>query len=471
MSILETITNDYGLVGDTDSYKLSHYPQYPKGTTKMFSYVESRGGRFNETVFFQLQYILKEYFSKPVTMNQVENMKKFAKLHGEPFNYNGWKKIVEVYKGRLPVKIRAVKEGTPVPVGNVLCTIESSVDDEEVFWIVSYIETMLLRLWYGTTVATLSREVKKVIYAGLQATSDNPDIEIPFKLHDFGSRGVSSMESAVVGGMAHLVNFLGTDTIVGALGADLAYGVDGVAGFSIPAAEHTTMTMRGKEGETFAFKNMIDQYGGEGKIFAVVSDGYNYWEALKKWGTELKQLVLDSKATLVIRPDSGYPPEVVLKSLEILDMYYGSTKNSKGYKVLNTVRLIQGDGLNYDMIQTIVDAIEANGYSLDNVAFGMGGGLLQMVNRDTQKFAMKCSAAKIDGKWVDVFKDPITDKGKRSKKGRITLYRNRETGEYLSGRVNRAPNPDYIDVLEDVWEDGILIRTQTFEEVRTQAAF
>lgn len=294
------------LVLNTDSYKVSHWLQYPPGMDGMFSYIESRGGVYSRTVFFGLQAILKEYLTKGVTLADIEEARELFSAHGEPFNEAGWRYIVDEYGGRIPVTIRAVPEGSVVPTLNVLATIEST--DAQCFWIVSYLETMLLRVWYPTTVATISWHIKKLIRRYLNETSDDPTGQLPFKLHDFGARGVSSLESAGLGGLAHLVNFKGTDTVAALLAARKYYA-EPMAGFSIPAAEHSTITAWGREGEEAAYRNMIKHYGKPGAIFACVSDSYDVYSAIENlWGGRLKQQVIDSGATLVVRPDSGNPP-------------------------------------------------------------------------------------------------------------------------------------------------------------------
>jgi nicotinamide phosphoribosyltransferase len=387
--------------------------------------------------------------------------------HGEPFNRAGWQYILDQHSGYLPVVIRAVPEGTVVPVKNVLATIENT--DPECFWLTTWLETALLRaVWYGTTVATQSYTIKQVILDFLERTGD-PTL-IDFKLHDFGARGVSSMESAGIGGAAHLVNFMGTDTITGILFAREYYNA-GVAGFSIPAAEHSTITSWGRDGEVDAYRNILNNFATPGSIVAVVSDSYDIYNAAENlWGGELRQQVIDSGATVVIRPDSGDPVEVNRKLIEILGSKFGYTKNAKGFKVLNNIRLIQGDGVNELTIRSILGAFMAMGWSADNIAFGMGGALLQIVDRDTQKFAMKCSAAEVNGKWIDVVKDPVTDSGKKSKAGRVTLWTN-GTGEYVSSvdEPKQWADRGWTKALVPVYWDGKLENEITFEQVRANA--
>ena len=457
------------IILNTDSYKVSMFKQYPAGTTGVYSYIESRGGRYDRTVFFGLQAFIKEYLSVPITADDINIADEILTAHGEPFNRAGWQYILDKHNGYLPVVIRAVPEGTVVPVKNVLATIENT--DPECFWLTTWLETALLRaIWYPTTVATQSYTIKQVIADYLEKTGDPTTID--FKLHDFGARGVSSLESAGIGGAAHLVNFMGTDTISGILYAREYYNA-GVAGFSIPAAEHSTITSWGRDNEVKAYENMLTQFAKPGAILAVVSDSYDIFNAVSKlWGEDLRDAVVNSGATVVIRPDSGDPVEVNRRLVQILDEKFGSTVNAKGFKVLNNVRLIQGDGVNELTIRSILGAFMALGYSADNIAFGMGGALLQQVDRDTQKFAMKCSSALVNGEWIDVQKDPVTDSGKKSKAGRVELWK--MGGEWISavdqpkGWFDRGFGPA-TPMLEEVYRDGKLVKEITFEQVRANA--
>jgi nicotinamide phosphoribosyltransferase len=456
----------YNILLDTDSYKASHWLQYPPNTTSMFSYIESRGGEYNETVFFGLQYLLKEYLSRRVTEEDVREAKEFFEAHGEPFNYDGWMYIATELKGKLPVRIRAVPEGSVVPTHNALVTIEST--DPKVFWVVSWLETMLLRVWYPITVATRSYAIKKIIHQALKISADDPDNEINFKLHDFGARGVSSQESAMIGGAAHLINFMGSDTVGGVLAAKRYYNCP-MAGFSIPAAEHSSITSWGKENEVEAYRNMLQQFAKPGALVACVSDSYNLWDACSKlWGGELREEVIKSGATVVIRPDSGHPPSVVLKTVHLLEDKFGCTVNKRGYKVLNNVRVIQGDGINEKSIQEILNKLLDHNYSITNVAFGMGGALLTQVNRDTLKFAMKCSHIIVNGESRLVFKDPITDPGKKSKSGRLDLIK------WSNGLFETINLPDdkisnEFSIMQTVFENGELLIDENFEKIRKRS--
>jgi len=467
------------LVLMTDSYKASHYKQYPKGTTKVFSYFESRQTETDIT-FFGLQAILKKYFEgKVVTEAKIEEAKHFFDAHfgrEDSFNYDGWMRIAKEFDGRLPLKIRAVPEGTTVPGRNVLFTVENTHDD--FYWLTNYMETLLCQVWYPTTVATNSRLIRETLEQYNKKTSDSDVAEVTnFQCHDFGYRGVSSVETAGLGGAAHLLWFLGTDTLRGIEVARNFYDAM-MAGFSIPASEHSTMTIWNLEVE--AMKNMLEQYPDG--LVACVSDSYDIMRAINEyWGDELKDMILNRNGRLVVRPDSGDPVVSTEKVIQALWNNFGGEVNSKGYKVLDThIRMIQGDGIDKEMIKKILDNFESLGFSSENIAFGSGGGLLQRHNRDTFRFAFKASLAVVNGKEVDVRKTPKAwDKNgnykesfKKSKAGRLELYRNpAKNMEYFTHDDNKPLPLDLPKVMHTVFENGEVKNEQTFEEIRSKTMF
>src|SRR6266404_3303769 len=389
----------------TDSYKFTHWKQYPPKTTGIYSYMESRGGMFPNTVFFGLQYYLKAYLEGPrFTQADIAQADEFCRQHfgSALFNRDGWTRLYEKHHGILPVRIKAVPEGTVVPLQNVLVTIENT--DPEFPWLTNYLETLLLKVWYPTTVATLSREIKKIM-----------------------------------------------------------------PGFSIPASEHSTITAWGKEHEVDAYRNMLQAYPAG--LVACVSDSYNVYNACEKlWGELLKPDIIHRNGTLVIRPDSGDPVPVLTKVFEILGEKFGYEMNSKGYRVLPPcVRVIQGDGVNMFTIQNMLYQLSKfSGWSADNLAFGMGGALLQQLNRDTQKFAFKCSAAQINGKWQPVYKDPVTDPGKNSKHGRLAMVE-AEPGEFHTMENVHGNELDNEDRLVTVFENGKVLVSYELESIRERA--
>jgi nicotinamide phosphoribosyltransferase len=454
---------------DTDSYKASHFLQYPPNTTLVHSYLESRGSErnYNKTVFFGLQYLLKRYFVKPFNKADVLEANEVITAHGEPFNLKGWLRLIEKHDGKLPLRVRAVAEGSIVPTRNVLMTVENT--DDEFFWLTGWFESQFMRIWYPITVATQSYYIKRDVYQFLRETGDDADAEIGFKVHDFGSRGVSSQETAAIGGAAHLVNFFGSDTMASLLIHRKFYNCE-MAGFSIPAAEHSTITSWGRENEIDAYRNILKHFAKPNALVAVVSDSWNIYEAVEKiWGEQLKQEVIDSGATIVIRPDSGDPVEVVRKVAELLASKFGCSINSKDYKVLNNVRIIQGDGVNPVSIHNICQSLKDKGFSTSNIAFGIGGALLQKIDRDTMKFAYKCSAIVRDGKLVDVYKEPITDTGKSSKKGRLDLIKD-EKDEYKTVILPDATTVSAENSqLTTVFENGQVLVDDNLEAIRNRA--
>ena len=434
---------DHNIILLTDSYKLSHYKQYPPKTQEIYSYFESRvGSKFTGTLFFGLQYFIKKYLTgRVVTRDSINQAELICNNHMGPglFNKEGWEYILEKYNGHLPVSISAVPEGTYVPVSTPLLTIYNT--DPKCYWLTSYLETLLVQLWYPCNVATISYLVRKEIERAAQI-SGTPEL-VDFKLHDFGFRGSSSVESAGIGGLAHLVNFKGTDTIE-AIGCGIEFYDSGVCGFSIPASEHSTITSWGKENESNAYANMLSSYPTG--LVACVSDSYDIDNACSNiWGSELKEKVLSRNGTLVVRPDSGDIVPMVLNVLSRLGAAFGSYTNKKGYTVLNDkVRVIQGDGCTPESIKDVIGAVLRHGWSIDNLAFGMGGGLLQKHDRDTQRFAFKCSNITIDGSSIPVSKNPKSDPSKASKAGKFNIGR-------------------------EVFRNGELLVNETFDTIRNRA--
>jgi nicotinamide phosphoribosyltransferase len=436
----------------TDSYKFTHHKQYPPGTTHVFSYFAARGapaGWSGDVLFFGLQYFLKRYLAGTVvTREQILRSAEMVAAHfGNPelFNTAGWMHILEHHNGRLPVVINALPEGSIAKVGQPLFTIENT--DPACHWLTSYLETLLVQTWSMCTVATNSWECKRVLRDALELSGDPAGL--PFKLHDFGYRGVTCPEAAATAGAAHLVSFMGTDTFAAIDMLAEYYGCNQMPGYSIPASEHSTITSWGKEHELGAYANMLDQYPTG--LFACVSDSYDVFSACKNlWGGVLRDRVLARNGTLVVRPDSGELPGTVLAVLDALGESFGTTVNAKGYRVLpSQVRVIQGDGIDRSMLRTIVDEMLRQRWSIDNIAFGSGGGLLQKFDRDTLRFAMKCSSIRVNGEERDCYKAPVTDPGKTSLRGRLEQY----TGEMV-----------------EVFRDGTVLIDQHFEDIRTRAA-
>lgn len=455
-----------------DSYKYSHFGQYKPGTQYVVSYIESRGGPFDKAVFFGLQGFINTYMRMPIMMADVDRMADRMARHGVSFNRKGWERIVEIHDGFMPVRIEAVKEGTIVPTRNAMVRIINT--DKELPWVTSFVETALLRaIWYPTTVATTSREAKKLIARFMDETAGHRN-GLEFMLHDFGARGVSSHESAMIGGAAHLVNFLGTDTqeCFDWLEDNLYIEVDEVPAYSVDATEHSTVTTWGRENEVEMYRAYLAT-ATPGKILSCVSDSYNIYEACSElWGGVLREEVMalgNIGARLVVRPDSGDPTEVPVECVELLMKKFGYKVNAKGFRVLpDYIRVLQGDGMNLYSIEELLVNAKLENISAENFVFGMGGALLQHSNRDTMKFAQKACAAYVDGKWIEVFKDPIDDKGKKSKRG-FVAFNGKTTVEYLPETEDPFKSSVPGDLLEPYYDTGLVCEKQHLSEIRDRA--
>lgn len=438
----------FNIINLTDSYKFSHFNQYPDGAGIAYSYMVARGGEYDEIVFFGIKYYLKEYLGKFCYAN-IREAEEIAKRHGVPFNREGWNDLVALYVDHkrctgdhalntfipfsdnvpidLPIKIECLLEGSIAKPGEPLLVMYNTVPGFH--WLVGWLETLLLKVWYPTTIATKSYHVKKMLLKHWEKSSDNVQ-GVDFAYHNFGDRGSSSVESALIGGIAHLSQFKGTDNFNCLAKAKEYYNLDG---FSIPATEHSTVTSWGRENEYKMIEHYLETYKKKANrktmdynIIACVLDSYDIYKAVNfvTSGSMKEKIEHEDYPVFVIRPDSGDPVSVISDILKIMENNkVAFTINSKGYKVFNKYRIMWGDGITPDTINYILSFITNLGYSAENMAFGSGGDLMQNVNRDTCKFAFKCCAMLVNGQWVDVYKQPITDTSKTSLKGRVTNER------------------------------------------------
>ncbi len=398
---------------NTDSYKHSHFLGYPNDISYVYSYMESRGGKYKDIVVVGITAVIDTI--PKLTLSDIVEAEEFTKLHGVPFNKD-WYTIFQDYGGDLPIEISGVAEGSIVSPGTPILSVINT--DYRFPWLTSFMETMLLRSWYPITVASRVNAMKQKIKPYFDKYSDE---NMDFAILDFGSRGASSAETSALGGLGHLVHFKGSDNIPAVVLARDSYG-EPMAAYSVAATEHSVMTAFGKEQETYSFEYLIENMAPKDGVLSVVADSWNVFEAAKKFAN-LVDKIKDKNVTLVFRPDSGLIQTVLPEVIEILLPAFGYTFNSKGAKVPNNLKFLWGDGINED---TVTHAYEiAEYYNIDPAAImlGSGGGLLQAnIDRDTAKFAFKASAViKEDGTMVPIGKDPITDPGKASKKGVFDL--------------------------------------------------
>lgn len=481
--------NPRNLILLTDAYKYSHHKFYGKETTRLYSYLESRGGKFEKTLFFGLQIFLKKYLEGvAITPQDVDEADEFlATKYGvfgrdDVFDRSKFDYIVEKHGGKLPIIIKAVPEGTILNTHNILMSIENT--DTECAWLTNFLESLLLQVWYTITVASLSREVRNIVEKYIDKTTTLTgvarEMTIAFMLNDFGFRGVSSVESAENGGMAHLVNFDGSDNVIASKAIIDFYNTKKIYGKSVPATEHSITTLKGEKGEWAMLERTLDLFPTG--IVACVSDSFDIFKACSEiWGDKLRDKILSRPATpgnqLVIRPDSGHVLNTLREVFRILFDKFGYTINEKGYKVLPPqVRVIQGDGVNLKSIIDIFEMLDEEKISVENLALGMGGKLLQSdIDRDQLNFAFKAANATVDGEDVDIVKSPIEmdENGnlrksfKVSKKGRMKLVKTLDDYETI---VSSDPRyEDAVDCLVEVLNRGVITKLYTYEEVRDRA--
>lgn len=465
-----------------DAYKQSHPFMIAKSVDGLTSYIEARKGWLDKVVFFGLQAYIKEYLANPITKEMIDEAELYAKSALIPFNREMWEYVLEKHNGFMPIEIQALPEGTVTDHGIPLVQVTSN--DRTYPGLISVIETSLLRaIWYPTSVASLSYAIKQNMKMYIDLTSDlSYDVALPVALNDFGARGTSSGESAAIGGLAHLVNFIGSDTLEAIPYAVKYYNhnleTDGPVLISVPATEHSVTTINGPEGESKFVFETVKHFHDKGFPFvSTVADSYDMDNFVSNIiGEDMKDYIINSGKTVVVRPDSGDPVEIVVRVLKLLEEKFGSTTNSKGFKVLPPcVRVIQGDGINYNSINDILFAIKEAGFSTENVIFGMGGQLLQGVMRDDHSFAMKTNAViyKEDYEWKDVQKKPKTDSTKTSKAGRQAVvfydgkYHAMREDAYLSILTNGTHGTQ--NFLEVVWDSGVNFRNHALKEIRDRA--
>lgn len=516
---------------NSDSYKQFHYLMYPAGLILLYSNMTPRKSRIpgvDKAVFFGLQYYLKEYaikqwnelfFQVPLE-NVVKEYKRFHKyFSGVDIDTKHIEYLHSLQ--HLPISIKALEEGTEVPMRVPFYTIVNT--DKKCAWLVNFLETQMSTvIWDLVTNATISRQYRKLFDQwALKTTGTTTGVQ--WQGHDFAQRGRSSVESTM-NQAGHLLSFTGTDTIPAVLMLEKYYNANmenELIGGSVPATEHSVMTSYGKEEEIDAFKRLLDLFPTG--ILSVVSDSFDLWQVLTKFMPELKERILARDGKLVLRPDSGDPVDIICglntnpktsstvvlyedcgKSyqehysesqhkgvIELLWDVFGGTVNDLGYKVLDPhVGAIYGDAITIDRAKEIFERLEAKGFASTNIVLGIGSYTFNMQTRDTLGIAVKSTYCEVKSEKMDahgaiekrnIFKDPITDDGtKKSAKGLMRVFSVDETeidreGNFtvvgsnivmydeVVGDVN-----ENIGLLKEVFRNGVLLRDFTLSEIRNK---
>jgi len=485
----------------TDGYKVGHIRQYPPGTTRVYSNFTNRGSRIpgiTAVVHFGLQAYLQESL-----MDAFEPF--FAAEEDEVAD--AYQRIMDAYLGPgavgtdhiralhrlgyLPLRFCAVPEGTRVPLRVPSFTIENTLP--EFFWLVNYIESALsAAVWHPSTTATIALEYRRLFdAAALRTTGSTAGVAL--QGHDFSFRGQTSLASAAMSGAAHLLSFVGTDSIPAIDAVETYYdGDDDLIAASVPATEHSVMMAGGRDGEVSTFRRLLTEVYPAG-IVSVVSDTWDLWNVLTATLPTLRAEILGREGKLVIRPDSGDPVDILCGTLraeeiaarrdagdevgpeelgvvQLLWEEFGGTVTAQGYRVLDPhVGAIYGDSITLQRAEAIIDRLAAKGFASTNVVFGIGSFTYQYVTRDTFSSAIKATWAEVDGVGRDMLKDPVTDSGtKTSATGRLAVLPEDDGGMALVERA--TPEQEARSLLQPIWEDGRFLRRQSFAEVRAVLA-
>lgn len=418
----------------TDVYKMNHMEQYCPGTNKVYSYLMARNSKqFNEIKWFGLRYYLLQYLTQSISVdNAVEFLHYREKILGQPASQDVIEKLHNLVKlGYWPIEIKALPEGEVYPLRVPLMTITNTLS--EFYWCVGFLESLLLKTWYPSVVATHSYQYRKIVDRFYEETcSEENNFLKDFAVHDFGYRGDSSEESSGLSGMAHLLNFMGSDTVLAYPYGNAFYPEMDLKMFSVPASEHSVMCSFGRENEFKAYEHMLDTYPKG--IVSIVSDTYDIYNVVGNFAEKLKDRILAREGKVVFRPDSGDPIKVIcgdpeaqegslqyMGCLRILDSIFGSTVNTKGYKELNPkVGLIYGDGMYLERYESMLTHMKEMGYAASNLVIGVGG-ILRNHTRDDLGFAIKATYVEINGEPREIMKDPVTDHGKKSHMGMLSV--------------------------------------------------
>lgn len=497
-----------------DAYKTHHFKMYPEGTSKIYSNLTARKSRLpgvDSIIFFGLQHFVKKYL-----------LGKFQ----ENFFDKPWEELDAEYKyavnvdtehirrlhelGYLPLEIKAVPEGARVPIRVPCLTITNT--HPEHYWLVNYLETLLsCQLWQAITSATIAAEYQKLLSKYAEETTGSTDF-VQWQAHDFSMRGMSSLESSILSGMAHLTSFTGTDSIpaIYALKSSYPTGTS-LIGASVPATEHSVMCMGTKDDELGTFSRLLDLYPTG--ILSVVSDTWNLWDVLTEYLPALKEKILAREGKLVIRPDSGDPVDIICGwggkfpnntgqldeskfhpdtktsefkgVIELLWDTFGGKINEHGYKELDShVGAIYGDSITLERAEAICQRLKSKGFASTNIVFGVGSYTYQYNTRDTFGFAVKATYGEIrhnkthfindkmesvfkDGvEPREIFKDPVTDDGtKKSLKGLLRIRVANGKYDVIEQQTWAGENAS---LLETVFLNGKLIREQGLEEIRAR---
>jgi nicotinamide phosphoribosyltransferase len=500
----------------TDGYKTGHHQQYPKGTELVYSNFTPRSNKYapkgcDKVVSFGQQFVMKKiyeefqnnFFNRPKSEVIGEIKRELSLYLDADYDVSHFEALHDL--GYLPITVKALPEGTLVPIKTPVLTIKNT--KPEFYWITNYLETIISNLlWKPMTSATIAYEYRKVLTGWILKTDEAAKDFVSFQGHDFSMRGMDSIDATIASGLGHLTSFMGTDSLPAIGGAREYYGETEFVGGSVNATEHSVMCAGTKDDEIGTFRRLLETYPTG--ILSVVSDTWDLWKVLTVYLPQLKEEILSRDGKLVIRPDSGDPVDIICGKIkpnsygeidffdehgeystkeqyynrvkgtkeyneskgviELLWDIFGGTINSQGYKVLNEkIGAIYGDSITIDRADEICKRLAAKGFASSNIVLGVGSFTYQYNTRDTFGFAMKATFVQVDGEAREIFKDPITDDGtKKSARGLLKVTKD-DSGEYkLVDQVSLQEEES--GELGVIFEDGAFAKEVTLTEIRAR---
>lgn len=474
----------------SDFYKVDHRRQYPNGTEFVYSNMTPRGSRIpgiDKVVVFGIQsfcmdYLIRRFNDGFFKQPKEQVLKQYQRRMDTSLGAGTitTEHIAALHDlGYLPVRIKALPEGTLCPMRVPFLTIVNTLP--QFYWVTNFLETILSNaVWHPITSATIAHQYRVLLDKYAAETSDIPEF-VQWQGHDFSMRGQSSFEASLASGAAHLLSFTGTDTIPSIDWLEHFYFANSekeLIGASVPATEHSVMCLGGKETEEDTYRRLITEVYPKG-IVSIVSDTWDYYQVLNKTIRDLKDVIMARDGKVVIRPDSGNPVKVICGdpdapegslerkgTIEILWEIFGGTINSKGYKQLDPhIGCIYGDSITLDRCQAICNGLALKGFASTNMVYGIGSYTYQYTTRDTFGFAVKATYGIVNGKAVEMFKEPKTDNGiKNSAKGLLRVNADLTLSESVTAEEEAQ------GLLETVFLEGRMVKTYTLQEIRTRLA-
>jgi nicotinamide phosphoribosyltransferase len=488
----------------TDGYKTGHHQQYPKGTTLVYSNFTPRSNKYapkgcDQVVSFGQQMVMKqiheafekEFFHQPKEYVCAEMKRELSMYLNTDYDVSHFEALWDLQY--LPIAVKAIPEGTLVPIKVPVLTIYNTHPD--FYWVTNYLETILSNLlWKPMTSATIAHQYRKVLTKWQEKTDAEKSWFIDWQGHDFSMRGMDSVEAVISSGVAHLTSFMGSDSLPAIYGARKYYGAEGPVGGSVNATEHSVMCAGGKEDEVETFRRLLETYPTG--ILSVVSDTWDLWKVCTEHLVTLKEEILARDGKLVIRPDSGDPVDILCGTfewspkesferassinfqeennftpemkgvIELLWDVFGGTVNEQGYKVLDPhIGAIYGDSITIDRADEICRRLEGKGFASTNVVLGIGSFTYQYNTRDTFGFAMKATYVEVNGEGREIFKDPITDDGtKKSATGLLCVATDNEGKLVLADKVSWDGEAN--GKLQTIYKDGKFANVTDLETIR-----